>query len=263
MKHIVFFSSGIASWVAARRVVERYGISDTLLVFADTGIEDQDNYRFLHEAAKDVGAELIVLKDGRTPWDVFKDDRFLGNTRLATCSKRLKQEVCRKFIDNLNCELTVYLGIDGMESHRIPAIRKGYEPTNAEFPLCWEPWLTRQDFFVLAAQRGLRPPRLYELGFSHANCGGFCVKAGHTAFRTLLANFPERYKFHEQKEQELRSFLQKDVSILRNRKGGVTKPLTLTQLREATDLDALGLDYDDWSTCGCFLGNEDGDEVAA
>ena len=79
MRHIVFFSSGIASWVASKRVVERYGPEAVTLVFADTLIEDEDNYRFLHEAAAMLGRHL---KDGRDPWQVFRDDRFLGNSRL-------------------------------------------------------------------------------------------------------------------------------------------------------------------------------------
>ena len=257
MKHVVFFSSGIASWVAARRVVERYGTDDTILVFADTGIEDQDNYRFLYEAANDVGAKLVYLKDGRNPWEVFQDDRFLGNTRLATCSKRLKQETCRKYVDSLQGEFTLYLGIDGMESHRIPSIQQGYDPHPVDFPLCWDPWLTRQQYFELAYQRGLKPPRLYELGFSHANCGGFCVRAGHSAFKRLLEVFPERYAFHEKREQSLRDYLGKDVSILRNRKGGTTKPLTLKEFRETKNPEQLGLDFEDWSTCGCFTTSDE------
>lgn len=256
MRHIVFFSSGIASWAAARRVVERYGSKNVTLVFADTLIEDEDNYRFLNEAARDVGADLVVLRDGRTPWDVFKNDRFLGNTRLATCSKRLKQEICKRYIESLAGPVTLYLGVDWQEAHRMPAIRDGYAPHTVEFPLCWDPWLTRPDFFLLAQQRGIKPPRLYELGFSHANCGGFCVKAGHTAFAQLLKVFPERYAEHEKKEQELRDYLGKDVSILRNRKGGSVKPLTLKQFREAKDPKELGLDFDDWSTCGCFADGE-------
>jgi hypothetical protein len=256
MKHIVFFSSGIASWVAARRVAERYGASNTTLVFADTLIEDEDNYRFLNEAAKDVGSDLVVLRDGRTPWEVFRDDRFLGNTRLATCSKRLKQEVSKRYIDSLKGPLTLYLGIDWQEAHRMPAIQAGYAPYDVDFPLCWEPWLTRPDFFALAKERAIKPPRLYELGFSHANCGGFCVKAGHSAFQQLLSVFPERYMEHEHQEERLRQYLEKDVSILRNRKGGVTKPLTLKEFREAKTPGQLGLDFDDWSTCGCFIGAE-------
>ena len=46
MKHIVFFSSGAASYVAAKIVCEKYGKKDTLLLFADTTIEDKDNYSF-------------------------------------------------------------------------------------------------------------------------------------------------------------------------------------------------------------------------
>jgi hypothetical protein len=256
MRHIVFFSSGIASWVAARRVVERYGAATTTLVFADTLIEDEDNYRFLHEAAEDVGAELVVLCDGRTPWQVFKDDRFLGNTRLATCSKRLKQETCKRYIASLEGPLTLHLGVDWQEVHRMPAIEEGYAPHKVQFPLCWDPWITRPDFFELAEERGLRPPRLYDLGFSHANCGGFCVKAGHTAFAHLLKTFPERYMEHERKEQEMREYLDKDVSILRNRVGGAVKPLTLKEFREAKDPKELGLGFEDWSTCGCFIGEE-------
>lgn len=263
MKHIVFFSSGIASWVAARRVVEKYGCKQVTLVFADTLIEDEDNYRFLNEAAKDVGADLVVLRDGRTPWDVFRDDRFLGNTRLATCSKRLKQEICKRYVASLAGPVTLHLGIDWQEAHRMSAIQEGYAPHNVDFPLCWDPWLTRPDFFALAQQRGIKPPRLYELGFSHANCGGFCVKAGHTAFSQLLKVFPERYAEHEKKERELRSYLGKDVSILRNRKGGEVKPLTLNEFREAKDPKELGLDFDDWSTCGCFVEGGAPDQVDA
>ena len=255
-KHICFFSSGIASWVAARRVAERYGKENTLLIFADTGIEDEDNYRFLEEAARDVGSKLIILKDGRTPWEVFKDDRFLGNSRLATCSKRLKQEVCRKFIEQVPDPVQLYLGIDWQEAHRKEAIVKGWAPYPVDFPLCWDPWLERPDYFALAEERGLKPPRLYELGFSHANCGGFCVKAGHSAFEHLLKVFPERYMEHEKREEEIRQYLDKDVSILRSRKGGKVRPITMKEFRESKNPEELGLDFDDWSTCNCFIGAE-------
>ena len=47
------FSSGISSWAAAKRYAEQKGTAGMVLLFADTGIEDEDNYRFLHEAASD------------------------------------------------------------------------------------------------------------------------------------------------------------------------------------------------------------------
>ena len=60
--HICFFSSGAASWLAAMRVAQRYGANNLFLVFADTGIEDEDNYRFLKESAEIVGGAIGMVK---------------------------------------------------------------------------------------------------------------------------------------------------------------------------------------------------------
>ncbi|HEY7821247.1 MAG TPA: hypothetical protein VIG24_00340, partial [Acidimicrobiia bacterium] len=97
MKHVVMFSGGIGSWAAAKRVAEAHGTDDLYLVFSDVkGMnpsphigEDEDTYRFIREAAENVGGELVLLSDGRDIWEVFKEKRFLGNSRLANCSHEL------------------------------------------------------------------------------------------------------------------------------------------------------------------------------
>lgn len=99
---------------------------------------------------------------------------------------------------------------------------------------------------------GVKPPRLYEMGFPHNNCGGFCVKAGHAHFAHLYRTMPERYAFHEAKEEAFRERTGKDVSILNDRSGdGRKKPLTLRALRERI----VRGDYDrhDWGGCGCSV----------
>jgi hypothetical protein len=106
---------------------------------------------------------------------------------------------------------------------------------------------------ALAEAAGIKEQRLYKQGFPHANCGGFCIKAGHAHFLHLLEVNPERYAFHEGKEQELRAYLNKDVSILKDRRGGVTRTLTLKQLRERAAAKDCELDRDDWGGCGCAL----------
>lgn len=58
MKHVVMFSGGAGSWATAKRVVERHGAADVVLLFADTMMEDEDLYRFIGEAASNVGAPL-------------------------------------------------------------------------------------------------------------------------------------------------------------------------------------------------------------
>jgi hypothetical protein len=56
MKRVVMFSGGAASWAAAKRVVERYGVDDVTLLFTDTLMEDEDLYRFLVDGADNIRA---------------------------------------------------------------------------------------------------------------------------------------------------------------------------------------------------------------
>ena len=94
--HVVMFSGGITSWAAARRVARLHGTDNLTLLFADTNIEDEDLYRFLDDAARDIGVPVTRVADGRTPQQVFADKRFLGNSRIAPCSHLLKQVPCRQ-----------------------------------------------------------------------------------------------------------------------------------------------------------------------
>lgn len=80
MKHVVMFSGGLGSWMTAKRVVAEHGAASVTLLFADVGNdrsphvgEDGDTYRFVNEAAANVGAELVTVSDGRDIWQVFHD----------------------------------------------------------------------------------------------------------------------------------------------------------------------------------------------
>ena len=102
-------------------------------------------------------------------------------------------------------------------------------------------------------REGIRLPRLYELGFAHNNCGGFCVKAGQGHFANLLRAMPARYAKHEALERAMRAYLGKDVSVLTDRRGdGKKKPLTLRDLRMRIESGAQ-VDAFDIGGCGCFV----------
>ena len=108
------------------------------------------------------------------------------------------------------------------------------------------------------SEAGIEAPRLYRLGFPHNNCGGFCIKAGQAHFALLYRTMPERYAYHERREQELREFLDKDVAILRDRTGGKTRPMTMREFRER--LEANGqIDLLEWGGCACFTPDAAGD----
>lgn len=236
VKHIVFFSGGIASWAAAKRVAAAHGTSNLILFFSDTKTEDEDLYRFLREASENVGGQLIIDCDGRDIWQVFHDCRFLGNSRIDPCSRILKRDRAHRWIkENYSPEDTIlYLGIDWTESHRTKSIVKAWSGWRVEFPLCDKPLLMKEQMLTQLQGEGIAVPRLYTLGFSHNNCGGFCVKAGQAHFRNLLKTMPERYAYHEQKEQELREYLGKDVTILRQQSNGIKKKHHIKRVSRTT-----------------------------
>ena len=259
-RDIVLFSGGIGSWGAARRLADS-GVGPLTLLFTDTLTEDEDLYRFLREAADDVGGDLIWLSEGRDVWEVFFDAKMIGNNRAAICSRILKREQARHWIEaNTSPEdTTVYLGLDWSEEHRYKTARPYWEPWVMKAPLCDPPYLDRADLFADLRTRGIDPPRLYAMGFPHNNCGGFCVRAGHGTFAKLLEQLPERFAYHEAMEQKFRDTFSKDVSVLRDRTGGTTTPLTLTAFREQIESgQTMTLDFDDLGGCGCMTETEQG-----
>lgn len=250
-KHIVMYSGGIGSYFTAKRVVAAHGKENTILVFADTLIEDEDLYRFLRETTQSLGAELLTLSDGRDPWGVFHDERFLGNSRIDPCSKVLKRSLIRDWLEQNRSpkDSVIYLGIDWTESHRLDAAQKYWGDWVVEAPMCDAPYLHKTEMLDALKEEGIEVPRLYKMGFPHNNCGGFCVKSGESQFHLLLKTMPERYKEHEEKEQKLREYLGKDVAILRDRK--TKEPMTMRAFRERVESGEEAAKHD-WGGCGCF-----------
>ena len=261
MKHVVMFSGGVGSWAAAKRVVAEHGAADVTLLFADTLIEDEDLYRFLDEAAANVGAPLVRVADGRTPWELFNERNFISNSRIAHCSEVLKQATSRRWLRE-NCDphdTMIYLGIDWSEEHRYHRAAKHWKPWEVKAPLCEPPYVDKDDLFAALDEAGIPVPRLYHMGFPHNNCGGFCVRAGHAHFKRLLEKMPERFAYHENQEEAMRARLARDVAILRDRREGTSKPLPLRVLRERVEAQQT-IDEFDWGGCGCFLDDSDQDE---
>ena len=255
-QHVVMFSGGVGSWAAAKRLADRIGTADMTLLFTDTRMEDDDLYRFLDEAATNIGGPLVRIAEGRNPWHVFFDERFLGNSRVDPCSKILKRQMAEQWLV-ANCDparTVVYVGIDWTEEHRYIGLRDRWAKLGwrYEAPLCEAPFISKSDVMDALKREGIRLPKLYELGFEHNNCGGFCVKAGQGHFANLLRVLPERYARHEAMEQAMRTYLGKEVSILTDRRGdGKKKPMTLRDLRLRVESGAQ-VDAFDIGGCGCF-----------
>lgn len=252
-KRVVSFSGGLGSWATARRVIDVYGTRDVVLLFADTMVEDEDLYRFVKETAAAFGLPVTTIADGRTPWQVMWDERMIGNSSIDPCSKKLKRQLLDRW-RNDNCDpadTVMYVGIDWTESHRLQTIRERCAPWTYEAPLCDEPYVSRPQTLERLARIGIKPPRLYALGFHHNNCGGACIKAGQAQWELLLRTFPDRYHQIEVWEEEMRARVG-NHSILRTRAGGESKPLTLRDFRLRLEVQG-DFDRQDWGGCGCAL----------
>jgi hypothetical protein len=178
-------------------------------------MEDEDLYRFLDDCVADlvrrgeargVPVTYTRLADGRDVWQVFRDEKFIGNSRVDPCSKILKRRLIRRHLEQRYDpeDTRCYIGIDWSEDHRFQKAKGYWAPYAVLAPLCDPPYVDKEDVLQALRDLGIEPPRLYAMGFPHNNCGGFCIKAGHGAFALLLDKMPERYAFHEAQERAFR-----------------------------------------------------------
>lgn len=256
-RHVVQFSTGAGSAEVAYRVAAEHGIDDLVLLTADTRAEDDDNWRFAWQVVRDLGintVQWVILADGRTPMQVGRAHRVVPNNRMAVCSRVLKREILRRWIDE-HCDPSdtiIYLGFDWTEPERHEAALPHWQPYRIESPLLHPPYVGKPELLSTFREvRGIEPPRLYAQGFTHANCAGACVRGGQAQWELLLRVNRSLYLDWENEEQITRNVIDKDVSILRDRTGGTLTPLTLRAFRERIEDQPALFDADDWGACGC------------
>lgn len=191
-----------------------------------------------------------------TPWGIFERQKFIGNSRIAPCSTLIKQRLAREYFKQVFVkeEVQVYFGIDWSESHRMktPSENWGRYASRVLFPLNEAPYTSSKERLENIQEDGLQTPRLYLKGFSHNNCGGFCVRAGQGHFLNLKETLPDVFEYHASKEAELSQKLQSTTgevyTILTKQVQGVKKPLPLNLLGLEQDIDRY-----DIGGCGCFV----------
>jgi hypothetical protein len=222
--------------------------------------------------------ELAWIADGRTPWQVFRDEKLIGNTRADPCSKILKRELgLRWLVDNCDpAETTLLFGIHWEEQERLEGLAwdnrlkakvlRGVRPryralgwSRVEAPMCDKPWVAAQSLRDAVTAEGMALPRLYTLGFAHNNCGGFCIKAGEGHFKNLLERLPGVFAAHEAEEAafnaERPGRARKTVLAPREPKpgGGERRvPITLEEFRLKIERGGQ-VNLFDTGGCGCFL----------
>ncbi len=233
MNHVVSFSSGLSSAITAVRVLDKY--PGAKLVFMDTLFEDESNYRFMASFENKFGVKIIRLTEGRNPYEVSRDEHVIPNNFLAPCTFRLKIEPFREYLKSLIGDTTIYIGYDYSEMHRCEATSKNYKALgyDVDYPLLWNPVEYRKYTDVVRSDWDIQPPRMYQLGYTHANCGGRCVKQGQGDWIRTLINFPERFAEIETWEKNMQeNEVNSKYALLKTQTQEGRKPMTLTELRE-------------------------------
>jgi 3'-phosphoadenosine 5'-phosphosulfate sulfotransferase (PAPS reductase)/FAD synthetase len=96
---IGWFSCGVTSAVACKIALSQY--NDVELFYTDTGSQDEDSIRFLHDCEKWFSKKINIVKNEKykNHFDVIRQTKYINSAYFATCSKCLKKDM-RYFIED-------------------------------------------------------------------------------------------------------------------------------------------------------------------
>lgn len=188
-RHVVWFSCGAASSVAAKLAVERYG-DDCEVVYCDTlSTEHPDNARFFADVERWIGRRITVIRSEKfkTVDEVFERTRYMAGIAGARCTTEMKK-VPREAWQNPD-DVHVF-GYTFDEAKRAADFERFNPGVHVEWLLI-EQGVTKADCLHMVADAGIELPAMYALGFDHNNCIG-CVKATSAGYwNRVRKHFPE------------------------------------------------------------------------
>lgn len=201
----IWFSCGVASAVACKKTIEKYGETHRILIVNNPVIEEhEDNRRFLKDVEKWIGMTIIEAKSKEFPTasiiDVFEKRKYISGVHGAPCTKFLKKQARYEFeIDN-HIDWHV-LGFTVDEIARHERFTK-FERENV-LPILIDEKLTKIDCFKIIEEAGIELPKIYKLGYPNANCIG-CVKSQSPTYWNLVREtFPEVFEQRSEQSRQI------------------------------------------------------------
>lgn len=187
---IAWFSSGAASAVMTKLALA----DDPSVLPVQCGLgdsEDEDNARFATDCSVWFGKPItyLVSRHYANIDDVFERRRYHGGVAGAPCTGELKVAPRLDFQLPSDTHLWGYTADSG-DVARWVRMQATYPLMNQRAPLI-ERGLTKEACLAMIERAGLKPPRVYAMGFPNANCIG-CVKATSPNYWSLVRKeFPE------------------------------------------------------------------------
>lgn len=234
---VVWFSCGAASSIAALYAIKKY--KNCEIVYCDTGGEHKSNKKFLTDIEKLLNKKIIILKNKqyKDHFDVFKQKKFFVKVGFAYCTVELKKKMRLQYQKPDDIHILGYTLDEKNRSDR-------FNHNNPEIQTDWiliDKGLTKEDCLGILWQKGIKLPKMYELGYNHNNCIG-CVKGGIGYWNKIKKDFPKHFNKMAKIEHKVGN------SILKYRSGkNEGKPLFLSELK-----DNMGR-YDQEAPISCSL----------
>jgi len=192
----VWFSCGVASAVAAKKTIEKYGKTHNILIVNNpVKNEHPDNLRFMADVEIWLGKKIIKATNENYPnadiKEVFNEHKYMSGVRGARCTLELKKEARYQFEKNNKIDWHV-LGFTIDEWERQKRFNTG-ERENT-IPVLITELITKNDCFKIIEKAGIRLPVIYSLGYPNANCIG-CVKSSSPTYWNLVrSTFPDVFE---------------------------------------------------------------------
>ena len=197
MRHIIWFSCGIASMITAKIILEK--VLNAELVYCDTGGEHEDNKRVIKDFETYSGKQIIILKSKyENHFDVFEKTRYLNGVAGARCTVELKKRLRFEYqqIDDVQ-----YFGFTKDEKIRATRFLNSFPEINVKSPLI-DLGLSKKDCIKELLRLKIELPKMYSLGFNNNNCIG-CVKGGKGYWNKIKLEFPEIFNKMSKLERKL------------------------------------------------------------
>lgn len=205
----VWFSSGAASAVAAKKTIERYGDLCIIRILNNPiAEEDIGNVRFLGNVQAWLGlpVEAVTHEDYPNASAVEVWDRRGGMSfpHGAPCTVSLKKQARQQWEAKNHADWHV-LGFTADEKKRHARFVQT-ERANV-LPVLIDAGVTKEDCFAILRDAGIELPRVYGMGYPNANCIG-CVKATSPTYWNLVREkHPEVFASRAEQSRRLGSKL--------------------------------------------------------
>ena len=199
MRHVVWFSCGVASAVLAKMVSERHKCA---IVYCDL-LKDEhtDNIRFLMDCEQWIGQPIETIKSEKynSIDDVFEQTRYMSGVSGARCTTEMKKLPRRHFE---NHDDTHHFGLTAEEHKRIA----NFEQNNPELRCEWllrDGFITKKRCHDIIRAAGIETPAMYKLGYKNNNCIG-CVKATSVRYWNMIRrDFPDIFDERAKRARDL------------------------------------------------------------